>query len=70
MRTLTSVVDGLELLFIGIGLILTPAVAFTYMRINKRRDRRVREDEERQIKYAPEELRRLGDRAPDFRYML
>ncbi|RPD75777.1 MFS general substrate transporter [Lentinus tigrinus ALCF2SS1-7] len=61
---------GLELLFIGMGLILTPAVALTYMRINKKRDERMREAQEKGVKYVPDELRRLGDRAPDFRYTL
>ena len=62
--------DGLELLFIGIGLILTPIVTLTYWRINKKRELLMREASEKGIKYAPEELRRLGDRAPDFRYTL
>ncbi|KAI0696757.1 MFS general substrate transporter [Cerioporus squamosus] len=62
--------NGLELLFIGIGLILTPAVALTYMRINKKRDEQVRDAQERGVKCTPEELRRMGDRAPDFRYTL
>ena len=62
--------DGLELLFIGIGLILTPIVTLTYWRINKKRELMMKEASEKGIKYAPEELRRLGDRAPDFRYTL
>ena len=62
--------DGLELLFIGIGLILTPIVTLTYWRINKKRELIMREESENGIKYAPEELKRLGDRAPDFRYTL
>ena len=61
---------GLELLFIGIGLILTPIVTLTYWRINKKRELMMKEASEKGIKYAPEELRRLGDRAPDFRYTL
>ncbi|RPD60521.1 MFS general substrate transporter [Lentinus tigrinus ALCF2SS1-6] len=61
---------GMELLFIGIGLILTPIVTFTYWRINKKREVLMREASEKGVKYSPEELRRLGDRAPDFRYTL
>ncbi|KAI0696771.1 MFS general substrate transporter [Cerioporus squamosus] len=61
---------ALELLFIGIGLVLTPIVALTYWRINRKRELLVRETSEKGIRYAPEELRRLGDRAPDFRYTL
>ena len=60
----------MELLFICIGLILTPIVTLTYWRINKKRDLLVREAGEKGIKYTPEELRNLGDRAPDFRYTL
>ncbi|TFK86312.1 MFS general substrate transporter [Polyporus arcularius HHB13444] len=62
--------NGLELLFIGIGLVLTPSVALTYRRINKRRDEQALEAHKRGVKYAPEEIRRFGDRAPDFRYTL
>ncbi len=62
--------DGLELLFIGIGLVLTPSVALTYRRINKGRDEQALEAHKRGVKYAPEDIRRLGDRAPDFRYTL
>ena len=61
---------GLELLFIGIGLILTPAMAFTYIQINKKRDQREREADEKGIKYTAEESRRMGVRALDFRYTL
>ena len=63
-------IDGLELLFICIGLILTPIVTLTYWRINKKRELLMREAGEKGIKYTPEELRNLGDRAPDFRYTL
>ena len=63
-------VDGLELLFIALGLITTPITVLVYMRINARRDALQREANEKGIKYSPEEIRRLGDRAPDFRYTL
>ncbi|KAJ3848506.1 major facilitator superfamily domain-containing protein [Lentinula lateritia] len=62
---------GIELMFVGIGLIFLPITVFTYRRINKKRAEfmnRVAEGLEK--KPSPEELRALGDRAPDFRYIL
>ncbi|GAW01821.1 MFS general substrate transporter [Lentinula edodes] len=59
---------GIELMFVGIGLIFLPITVFTYSRINKKRAEfmnRVAEGLEK--KPSPEELRALGDRAPDFR---
>ena len=54
----------------GMGLILVPIVAFAYTRSNMKKEAKMREAEERGEKYAAEELKRLGDRAPDFRYTL
>ena len=62
--------DGVELMFVGIGFITLPIVVIAYKRINARRDAIVKEANEKGTKFAPEELRRLGDRAPDFRYTL
>lgn len=62
--------DAMALLFIGLGLVVTPLTAYVYMRLNARRDELQREADTSGIKYSPEELRRLGDRAPDFRYTL
>ncbi|TFK86322.1 MFS general substrate transporter [Polyporus arcularius HHB13444] len=61
---------ALELLFIGIGLVLTPIVTLTYWKINRKREMLMQEAREKGITYDPDELRRLGDRAPDFRYVL
>ena len=66
----TSAIDGIELMFVGIGFIALPIVVLAYIRINARRDAAVKEAEEKGIKLSPEQLRRLGDRAPDFRYTL
>lgn len=60
--------DGLEFLFIGIGLACVPIAVFSYRKINRERDALERSGEG--PKYSPEELRRMGDRAPDFRYTL
>ncbi|KAI8996642.1 MFS general substrate transporter [Trametes punicea] len=61
---------GLELMFVGIGFIVLPATVVTYKRINARRDAAGREAQEKGTRYTPQELRRMGDRAPDFRYTL
>ena len=63
-------IDGIELMFVGIGFIALPATVIAYKRINARRDESVKVANERGLKYTPEELRRMGDRAPDFRYTL
>ncbi|TBU37694.1 MFS general substrate transporter [Dichomitus squalens] len=62
--------NGLEMMFVSIGLILTPIILFVYTRENARKGARVRDMEERGEKYAPEELRKMGDRAPEFKYTL
>ncbi|KAJ3916174.1 MFS general substrate transporter [Lentinula edodes] len=62
---------GIELMFVGIGLIFLPITVFTYSRINKKKAefmKRVAQGLEKRP--SPEELRGLGDRAPDFRYIL
>lgn len=51
------------------GLILTPILVLIYTRINAKRDAIERESGGVR-KYSDAELRRLGDRAPDFRYSL
>ncbi|KAI1783045.1 MFS general substrate transporter [Ganoderma leucocontextum] len=61
---------GAEMGFIGMGLVLVPIVLYAYTRANARKDVKLRGVEEKGEKYAPEELKRLGDRAPDFRYTL
>ena len=62
--------DGLELMFVGIGFVTLPMAVLLYMRINASRDRLVQEMKEKGIKLSAEEIRELGDRAPDFRYTL
>ena len=57
-------------MFVGMGFIVLPATVIAYKRINARREAAVKEANERGVKYTPEELRRMGDRAPDFRYTL
>ncbi|KAL0946276.1 hypothetical protein HGRIS_012528 [Hohenbuehelia grisea] len=63
---------GIELMFVGIGFIAVPVAVISYWRINKKRDAIAREAAGRgeKDKYSAQELRELGDRAPDFRYTL
>ncbi|TFY59400.1 hypothetical protein EVJ58_g5799 [Rhodofomes roseus] len=61
---------ALELMFIGIGLVSLPITVLAYRRINARRDALQRELGEKGGIYSADELRRMGDRAPDFRYTL
>jgi len=62
---------GIELMFVGIGFITLPIIVITYRRINAKRDRIAAglEPGKTQDDYTVQELRDLGDRAPDFRYM-
>ncbi|KAJ7105400.1 MFS general substrate transporter [Mycena crocata] len=63
---------GCELMFVGIGLISVVATAFFSRRVNRRRDDEARVALERggTKLYADKALREMGDRAPDFRYIL
>lgn len=57
-------------MLVGIGLVAVPVLAVTYSRINARRDVLQKEMEEKGIKYTADQIRDMGDRAPDFRYTL
>ncbi|KAF5390065.1 hypothetical protein D9757_003779 [Collybiopsis confluens] len=62
---------GLEIMFVSFGLILVPVTVYTYTRINKKKDEfmaRVAEGLEKMP--SPDEIRALGDRSPDFKYIL
>ncbi|KAF9075372.1 MFS general substrate transporter [Rhodocollybia butyracea] len=62
---------GIELMFVGIGLITLPIIVLMYKRINRKRAEfmdRVAEGLEKMP--SPEELRVLGDKSPDFQYIL
>lgn len=61
---------GLELMFVGIGFIFLPIVLFSYKRVNAQRDALEADMKAKGIKMSAEEIRRLGDKAPDFRYTL
>jgi hypothetical protein len=58
-------------MFVGIGFICVPAAVVSYIRINKKREEAQRQAIEKgEHKYTPRELREMGDRAPDFRYII
>ena len=59
-------------MFIGIGFITVPLAVVLYRRINASRDAIdvTGDGENKKRKYTVQELRNLGDRAPDFRYTL
>ncbi|OAX32847.1 MFS general substrate transporter [Rhizopogon vinicolor AM-OR11-026] len=64
---------AVELMFVGIGLTFLPIAVFLYKRINAQRDAAERlalESGKKICIYSDQELRELGDRAPDFRYTL
>ena len=67
---INSYTDAVELGFVGAGSVLTALAAFAFVRINKRREALLQEQVEKGIRPSPGELRRMVDRAPDFRYML
>lgn len=60
---------AIELMFVGIGFVFLPITVLAYQRVNARRDVQQREME-KENKFTEEELRKMGDRAPDFRYTL
>ncbi|KAF2667736.1 MFS general substrate transporter [Microthyrium microscopicum] len=59
---------ALEIGFVALGLVTVSIMAYTYDKINKKRDRQMANGEH--IKYTEQELSEQGDRAVTFRYML
>lgn len=55
------------LMFIGIGFVTVPIILLVYSRINRARDEAAAPPDA--AKLSAKQLRELGDRAPDFRYM-
>lgn len=64
--------DATVLGFIGIGLILVPLTLLAFWHGNRRRDATQHREEETgtKVEYTGEELKRMGERAPTFRYTL
>ncbi len=69
LSILTYSLDGLELMFVGIGFICVPIAMFLYSRINAKREAELQANGGIS-KYTMEQTHELGDRAPDFRYTL
>lgn len=65
-----DLLDAVELGFIGLGVITLPMIILAYSRINAKRDKISQELTEKGVEFSEEQLRQLGDRAPDFRYTL
>jgi hypothetical protein len=61
------ILDAVAIGFLIMGLIILPSTAMIYRRINASRDALARRDG---YKYSDEERARMGDRSPDFRYIL
>jgi len=70
-KPLTTCTDRVELGFIGTGLVVLSIVVFTYKRANARREVIMKEAVEfGGLQYTDKELRRMGDKPPNFRYGL
>lgn len=61
---------AIELGFVALGFVALPVTVLMYKHENARRDRAALAAREEGVKYTEQELRELGDRAPDFRYTL
>jgi len=60
---------GIELGLLGMGIIVVLTLVVTYGRINARREAIMKEaGESGGLQYTDEELRKMGDKAPNFRY--
>ncbi|KAK0478870.1 MFS general substrate transporter [Armillaria novae-zelandiae] len=57
---------ALELMFVGIGIVCVPVAVISYKWINANREK----ETQKRMNYSREELKKMGDRAPDFRYMI
>ena len=68
-RPLIPSTDGVELGLIFMGLVVLLTMVTTYKRINARREAIMKEaSESGGLQYTNEELRGMGDKAPNFRY--
>lgn len=50
------------------GFVALPILVFAYKRTNARREATVKGGESSGLQYTDEELRRMGDKAPNFYY--
>ncbi|KIL65350.1 hypothetical protein M378DRAFT_105323 [Amanita muscaria Koide BX008] len=61
---------SIMIMFTGVGFITVAVTTYVYKIINRRRERTLREMLDRGEKLKPEEIRKLGDKSPTFRYMI
>ncbi|GAA5890583.1 hypothetical protein JCM6882_002970 [Rhodosporidiobolus microsporus] len=61
---------GVVLGFVAIGLVCAPAYAFALKRKNSQKERELALPESERPVYTVEELRDMGDRAPEFKYTI
>lgn len=61
--------DAIEMTFVGIGMVSLSLGVFMYTKINARRAAQVHVNPEA-LAYTADDLRAMGDRAPDFLYTL
>lgn len=58
------------MMFIGFGIVGVPVTVIAYRAINQRRERVLQGMLERGETLSIAEIKRLGDKAPTFRYMI
>jgi len=69
LTLLTPSADAIELGLVGMGLTVLPIIVITYKRINARKEAVMKEaGESGGSQHTDEELRRMGDKAPNFQY--
>ncbi|KAM6495346.1 MFS general substrate transporter [Amanita muscaria] len=61
---------SIMIMFTGVGFIIVAVTTYVYKIINRRRERTLREMLDRGEKLKPEDIRKLGDKSPTFRYMI
>ena len=66
---LSTLSDGIELMFVGIGFIASFIAIISYTHINRKRDQ-IQTETGTRVTLTHQQLREMGDRAPDFRYTL
>ena len=60
----------MEMMFVAIGVVLWPVAVLLYVHLNRTKAAAQQRAVEEGKKYSSEDLRRMGDRAPDFVYTI
>ena len=60
----------MEMMFVAIGVVLWPVAVLLYVRLNRAKAAAQQRAVEEGKKYSSGDLRRMGDRAPDFVYTI